>query len=59
MNVVQLPSRNNVERLWQDYVDRLHAIEARPGLRSDLTHNIEMARAWQRWRDAFLAMDGL
>ena len=55
--VATLPTRITADAAFERYADLIRQVERDPALRTDLEHNIAIARAWEAWRDLFLALD--
>jgi len=52
-----IPSAANAEAAWDRYTALAIAWAENDRVRTDLEANKSLARAWEEWRDVFLALD--
>ena len=57
MNVVQIPTRANVDAAWDRYATLVRELHADGRRAADVDFLIQIARAFAVWRDIFLALD--
>lgn len=55
--VAHIPTRLHAEQAWQSYRDLARQAIDEPALMADMDYCIRLAHAFDRWRDAFLALD--
>ncbi|MDR7257811.1 hypothetical protein J2X47_001991 [Sphingomonas sp. BE270] len=55
--VALLPVPGNAEAAWERYAALARDWAESGDIRVDLEANKRLARAWQEWRDLFLALD--
>lgn len=56
--VIELASDAAVDRAWDDYCQLIREMWADDSLRTNLAHNQQIVRAWNRWRDLFNMREG-
>lgn len=55
--IAHIPTRLHAEQAWQEYRALAGQAVEQPALLADLDYCMRLARAFDRWRDAFLALD--
>lgn len=55
--LAQLPTAMNADRAWSEYQTLAIQAAGSPALLANIHFCREFARAWERWRDLFLALE--